>query len=75
MSLPFTPDQVTQALAARQVPTQCPRCTTPDAFDVADGFLRGDIVGGQNLTSAVLVCRRCGFVSLHSLAALGLSAY
>jgi hypothetical protein len=71
----FTPEQVTEALADRQVSTQCPRCSTPEAFDVADGFVYAEIVGGPNIATAVLVCRRCGYQSLHSLAVLGLSAY
>jgi 5-methylcytosine-specific restriction endonuclease McrA len=68
----FTPQQVAEALAARQVSTQCPRCTTPEAFDVVDGLIYLDLIGGQNLRNAALTCRRCGFLSLHSLAALGL---
>jgi ribosomal protein L37E len=71
----FTPEQVTDALAARQVSTQCPRCSTPEAFDVVDGFVYAEVVGGQNIATAVLVCRRCGHQSLHSLEVLGLSAY
>jgi len=68
----FTPQQVTDALAARQVSTQCPRCTTPEAFDVAEGLVHLNHVGGQNLRTAALVCRRCGYLSLHSLVVLGL---
>ena len=67
-----TPQQVTDALAARQVSTQCPRCGTPEAFDVLEGLVYLDHFGGQNLRTATLVCRRCGYLSLHSLATLGL---
>jgi hypothetical protein len=66
-----TPQQVTEALAARQVSTQCPRCSTPEAFDVLDGFVYAEVVGGQNIRNAGLQCRRCGYLSLHSLAVLG----
>jgi len=68
----FTNQQVTDALTARQVSTQCPRCTTPEAFDVSRGLIYLDHIGGQNVRTASLVCRRCGYLSLHSLAALGL---
>ena len=68
----FSTDQVTQALAARQVSTQCPRCTTPDAFDVVDGLVYTEVVGAQDLSHAALVCRRCGHLALHSLEVLGL---
>ena len=70
----FTPEQVTEALAARQVSTQCPRCDTPEAFDVVEGYVRTEITGGQNLQSVALACRRCGYLSLHSLEALGLDS-
>jgi len=71
----FTPEQVTEALAARQVSTQCPRCSTPEAFDVVEGYLLTDIVGQQRTAQAVLICRHCGFVSLHVLEVLGLSPF
>jgi C4-type Zn-finger protein len=67
-----TPQQVTDALAARQVSTQCPRCTTPEAFDALEGMVYLDHIGGQNLRTATLVCRRCGYLSLHALDVLGL---
>jgi hypothetical protein len=68
----LTPEQVTEALTARQVSTQCPRCATPDAFDVFPGLFRMEVVGNQNLNNAVLVCRHCGHVALHSLEVLGI---
>jgi hypothetical protein len=67
-----TPEQVAEALSDRQVSSQCPRCTTPEAFDVSQGLVRTEVTGAaSNLRSAALVCRRCGFVSLHSLEVLG----
>jgi ribosomal protein S27AE len=72
--MPFTPQQVTEALAARQVSTQCPRCSTPDAFEVLAGFVYAEVRGGQNIRNAGLQCRRCGFLSLHSLDVLGLES-
>jgi hypothetical protein len=69
-----TPEQVTEALAARQVSTQCPRCSTPDAFDVISGFVYAEVRGGENIRHAGLQCRRCGYLSLHSLDILGLES-
>ena len=68
----LTPEQVTEALTSRQVSTQCPRCGTPEAFDVHPGLFRMEVVGSQNVNNAVLVCRRCGNVALHSLEVLGI---
>lgn len=67
-----TPEEISAALTARQVSTQCPRCLTPEAFDIVPGFVRTEVTGGQNITSAALVCRRCGFTSLHNFDVLGL---
>jgi hypothetical protein len=70
----FTPQQVTEALAVRQVSTQCSRCSTPEAFDVVEGLVYTEVVGGQNVPAAALVCRRCGYLALHSLDVLGLGS-
>jgi hypothetical protein len=60
----------------------CPRCGH-EVASIADGYmieflqaqLRNIVVGGNNrLPCAVSTCDRCGFLSMHALAALGLSS-
>jgi ribosomal protein L37E len=70
----FTPEQVTEALADRQVSTECARCGTPEAFDVVTGFVYAEVRGGENIRNAALVCRRCGHLELHALSVLGLES-
>jgi hypothetical protein len=70
----FTPEQLTEALAARQVSSECARCSTPEAFDVVEGVVYAEVKGGQNIPHAALSCRRCGHLELHALSALGLDS-
>ena len=74
--------RIVEKLAERGVQPQCPRCSQ-SAFSIVDGYMALSM--GRNLEEialvfgnrqffpvAAMVCRNCGFVSLHSLAVLEL---
>lgn len=74
-----TKDDIAARLTERGATNPCPRCGN-NAFTVIDGYinhtlqdeLRGLVIGGRSIPTAVIACNRCGFLSLHALGALGL---
>lgn len=71
--------EILEALATRQVKKNCPMCGY-DTFGIFDGYLSHPVqynttqlsLGGEVLPTAVIICKRCGFVSQHALGTLGL---
>ena len=71
--------RIVEKLQEKQVNLPCPRCSN-NRFSVADGYfaqtIQDDVtnfrLGGPTIPTAVTVCDRCGYVSLHALGALGL---
>jgi ribosomal protein S27AE len=78
----ISPEQIQiiiQALEARGVRRECPRCGNLQ-FTIADGYFSHPVqkdlnsfnIGGPSIPSIVLVCTRCGFMSQHALGVIGL---
>jgi hypothetical protein len=63
---------VLDTLSARGVPPACPRCGSTETPTVADGVVYVEVMGGQNVRSAAVICGHCGHVGLHALGPLGL---
>jgi hypothetical protein len=71
--------RIVEALEGRGGTLPCPRCASTE-FTVADGYLnqtiqeqlRGVVLGGPSIPSALIICVNCGFMSQHALGALGL---
>lgn len=72
-------DKIVKALTDRGATKSCPRCGN-DKFTLLDGYfnqpiqtdLKGMVLGGPSIPSAVVACNRCGFLSQHALGILGL---
>ncbi len=70
---------ITEALQSRGVNQPCPRCRN-NTFEVApalthmqlQGMGGGLMIGGSTVPAAIVLCSRCGNVSLHALGSLGL---
>lgn len=70
-------DVAIEALKKAGAMKPCPRCGN-DTFKILSGFFNpsiqqgtsGVVLGGPSLPCWVLVCARCGFVSMHSVEAL-----
>ena len=71
--------RIIKALKDRGAKLPCPRCGN-DSFTLLDGYfnqtiqteLKGMVIGGPSIPSAVVACNRCGYLSQHALGALGL---
>lgn len=72
--------EIIQRLASRVEKMKCPMCQS-EKFTLLDGYITdivkedySKIVIGQvtMIPSVALVCNNCGFISQHSLGALGL---
>lgn len=72
-------EKIIQALESRNAPMSCPMCGNKQ-FNVADGLIAhvwqkastNLSVTGSAVICAVIICNNCGFLSEHSLGALGL---
>jgi hypothetical protein len=74
-------DEIVKKLGAARI-TRCPMCDN-EAFTLVDGFIVHNVHRSANLSlgegdenhvvpSVSLVCKNCGFMSMHSLAELRL---
>ena len=74
-------DKIIKALADRRANLPCPRCGNK-SFIILDGFfnptlqieLNGPVSEGVSVPAVVIICKQCGYISLHSLGVLGLLA-
>lgn len=72
-------ERIIKALEERMAKLPCPRCGNQH-FTLLDGYfnqtiqteLKGIVLGGPSVPSAVVACSRCGYLSQHALGALGL---
>ena len=71
--------RIAEALKEREAIRACPRCGN-DNFSLIDGYfntpfrveLKGLVIGGPSIPAAVVVCKKCGYLSQHALGVLGL---
>jgi len=71
--------RIKKALEDKGATLPCPRCGN-NSFTLLGGYfnqpiqpnLQGLVLGGRSVPMAVVVCNRCGYLSLHALGALGL---
>lgn len=71
--------EIVQALTSKGVKAICPMCGN-NQFAIADGYFNNLLneslesfrIGGPSIPSIPIVCKRCGFISQHSLGVLGL---
>jgi hypothetical protein len=71
--------KIADALQERNFSGKCPMCGFEN-FAILDGYFNpplnlniGEVILGQTvIPSAVLVCKRCGFICQHALGALDL---
>ena len=71
--------RIVRVLEERGGTLPCPRCASTE-FRVGDGYLnetiqedlRGVVIGGPSIPSALIICVNCGFISQQALGALGL---
>ena len=71
--------KITKALEERGAMRACPRCGNA-SFTLLNGYfnqtiqteLRGMVIGGPSIPSAVVACDNCGYLSQHALGTLGL---
>lgn len=71
--------RIIDKFSERKVVIQCPMCRN-SSFILADGFFNNIMqfnnvnlqLGGPSIPTIPIVCANCGFVSQHSLGALGL---
>lgn len=71
--------KVTQALEAKGVSSQCPRCNQ-NRWDSIDQYAQfsmsattSDVtIGGATIPAVGLACANCGFLTWHAAATLGL---
>ena len=72
-------EKIIKVLDERGAKLPCPRCGNNN-FTLLDGYfnqtiqteLKGMVIGGPSVPSAVVACSRCGYLSQHALGALGL---
>ena len=73
--------RIVKAFAEKDVSRPCPRCGHPQFLITTEGFatfviqppdLSSIAIQGQNMPAVITTCEKCGFISLHSLVALGL---
>jgi hypothetical protein len=70
--------EIAAALDAHGAKQPCPRCDT-NTWVLLDGFLNHSgtdkpgtvVLGGTTIPTIALICRNCGFLSLHSAVILG----
>jgi len=72
--------EIIKRLGERGAKLPCPRCGNKE-FTVLDGYFSqsihtkigaGVIIGGATVPSAVIACKRCGYLVQHALGILGL---
>ncbi len=72
-------EKIIKVLDERGAKLPCPRCGNNN-FTLLDGYfnqtiqteMKGMVIGGPSVPSAVVACSRCGYLSQHALGALGL---
>jgi len=72
-------EKIIKVLDERGAKLPCPRCGNTN-FTLLDGYfnqtiqteMKGMVIGGPSVPSAVVACSRCGYLSQHALGALGL---
>jgi hypothetical protein len=76
---PEQKQKIADALNLRKANHPCPRCGNNN-FTLLDGYfsqpiqqdLKGIVLGGPSIPSAVVVCNQCGYMSQHALGVLNL---
>lgn len=72
--------EIIKRLDERGAKLPCPRCGNKE-FTVLDGYFSqsitteigaGVIIGGATVPTAVIACKRCGYLVQHALGILGL---
>ena len=72
--------EIIKRLEERGAKLACPRCGNK-AFTVLDGYFvqsihtqlgAGVVLGGPTVPSAVIACKKCGYLVQHALGILGL---
>jgi predicted nucleic-acid-binding Zn-ribbon protein len=71
--------KIVETLDEKGANLPCPRCGN-DNFALIDGYfnqivqteLKGMVMEGPSLPSAIVVCNRCGYLNQHALGPLGL---
>ncbi|MBN1757121.1 MAG: hypothetical protein JW863_02320 [Chitinispirillaceae bacterium] len=79
--MPMDKDSIARILNDKGATHPCHRCGSVQ-FAVADGysaltmqddFKKGLVLGGKAMPVAVVICKQCGAVTTHALAALGIN--
>ena len=72
-------NEIMKTLEERGAKLPCPRCGHKK-FAILEGYfvqpiqtdLKGTVLGGLSIPSAVIACINCGYLSQHALGAIGL---